>query len=80
MEQQNQNSNYMQVQVQYRQGTVKTFLTPRDILLADFRNAMEAYGNRKVKAIRFYNDVDRAAAEVLVRDAGAIIIEARRAP
>lgn len=63
------------VQVVYRQGLVKTFLAAQNILMIEFMRIVRAEG--KIKTVRFLQDVDEAAADLLVRSGAAIRIEVR---
>ena len=61
---------FMHVQVVYRQGLVKAFVIEEgNMLMEEFMRLVRAEG--KVKTIRFLPDVDRAAAELLVRSGNA---------
>lgn len=71
------NTNMMQVQVRFAQGLVKTFLAPQDVLLADFRGAVEAYGS-KLKSVRFLPDVTQAQAQDMAHSGNAAIVRVRR--
>ena len=62
------------MQVVYRQGMVKTFIAPQEILLADFMRTARDFG--KIKATRFLPDVDRAAADLLIAT-GAVEVKGR---
>lgn len=67
---------YLQVQVKFAQGLVKTFIADKEILLCDFVGAVSAFG--KQKSIRFLPDVDRATADFLVNAGNAVMVEPRR--
>lgn len=67
----------MQVQVRFAQGLVKTFLAPQDVLLADFRGAVEAYGS-KLKSVRFLPDLNQAQARELAASGNAVMVRVRR--
>lgn len=73
----NNTNTVLQVQVRFAQGLIKTFLAPRDVLLADFRRAVEAYGS-KLKSVRFLPDLDAAAAQEMARGGNAVLIGIRR--
>ena len=59
----------MQVQIVYRQGMVKLFLAPKEILMHDFMRTVRSFG--KVKTTRFLPDVDQEAADLLVKSGSA---------
>lgn len=67
---------YLQVQVVYRQGLVKSYLAEENILLKDFEHVVKAMG--KIKTVRWLPDVDQATADLLVRTGAATMIEVRR--
>ncbi len=67
---------YMQVQVVYRQGLVKTFLAPKEILMDDFMKYVRATG--KIKTTRFMPDVGEAEAIQMVKSGEAVKVEVRR--
>jgi hypothetical protein len=67
---------FLQVQVPYNQGLVKTFLAPREILMADFVEVVRAFG--RFRSWRFGPDVDEATARRMASEQGATLVEARR--
>ena len=67
---------YIQVQVVYRQGVVKTFVAPEGMLLEDFTHVVKAQG--KIKTVRFLPDIDQATADFLVSTGNAVKVEVRR--
>ena len=65
---------FIQVQVVYRQGLIKTFIAPMgEILMDEFMKVVKAEG--KVKAIRFLPDLDQATADLLVSTGNAVKVE-----
>jgi len=67
---------FLSVQVVYRQGLVKQYLAPQNILMVDFMRVVRAEG--KIKTIRYLPDVDRQAADLLVSTGNATRVEVRR--
>lgn len=67
---------YLNVHVTFNQGLVKTFLVPQETLMMDFVAAVRAFG--KFRSMRFYPDVDQAAASLLAATGNATIMELRR--
>lgn len=66
---------FQHVQVMFNQGMVKEFLAPREILLADFVAVVRKFG--RFRSMRFYPDVDRATADLLIATGNATMVEAR---
>jgi hypothetical protein len=69
-------SRYLQVQVRFSQGLVKTFVAQSEILMCDFVDAVGAFG--KQKSIRFLPDLDRPTADLLVATGNAVMVAAKR--
>lgn len=67
---------YLQLQVRYRQGMVKTFVVPEDASMRDFVGVAQAIG--RFSTIRVLPEIDAATAAGMAGSGEAALVEPKR--